>query len=1132
MAPLDRLGTAILLALAALLRLAGSQAGSHAGDVLHRIERVEVSADGASREWRADFEGFLHVWARAEGAPVRLRIEFEGRREALEAEGSRGGGLGGGGAAWIVAQVQPGMGLAIDLAAGGPGEDGTWAVELHGVSAPESEATREALEAVRAGLEEVERLRQAGQHAEARERVAIMIETLLAAPGAQTSEHVAQGAFQAGLAAHQLGDLAGAARAWGQAHAHRERVLPPDHPHLSGTRSNLALVLRDLGDLRRARELQEQVLAARARTLPPEHPELLDAQGNLAGTLQMLGELEAALALRRAVLEARSRALPQDHPQLLEAQEALGAALYEGGDREPGRALLERVHEALARLLPPDHPRLVRTRLNLAAMRGELGDREGARELEEQALAVLERLLPPEHPMRVGATANLAATRLALGDLAGARELQERVLAVRERLLPPDHPALLAAKLNLSSILRSAGDAQSALELLEQVHGVQRRTLPPEHPDRLRVQENLAMTLILMGREEEARDHLVEIHRARAERLPVGHPLLADSQQNLAALSRMRGDLESAAALTREFVAGSRARALELSAESNRLARLGLVLELRRLATALSWTASGEPDPGLEEELFALLEGLRLVSTRSAAASRAAARYPELAELRQRWAASRGELHDRALAPPPADVDPEAWRRELIELAGRRDRLEHELHAALAERGSSLALPTAPAVAARLAPGSALVSYLRHPVRADPRAGLLPDAAPPERWTAFVLEPVGRVRRLDLGAAEEIEAHVASWRAALGVSAAARAPGIGVEDPGASELLEHGRALRAALVDPVLELLDGLRVLHVVPDDVLYLLPFEALPDGEGVLGDRLALRIEPTLARWVDEALAPRGEPRLVALGGVDYWAEPGEDGAPERAGGAPIFEPPPVQAAPLKRGAAAAPFAALPASRREAESVAGTFLEVFGREPELLLDERADKARLLEALPGARFVHIATHGWFASESGAPSLLDAPQGAVTTDRSRETLAGFLPETLCGLALAGANRGPSPDGRVRGILTAEELGALDLSACELAVLSACETHVGLRRAGQGIQSLQTSLHAAGARSAITSLWKVDDAATRAFFEHFYAALWKEGLSRSDALWRAKTLLRDAGHPARDWAAWILTGDPD
>ena len=133
---------------------------------------------------------------------------------------------------------------------------------------------------------------------------------------------------------------------------------------------------------------------------------------------------------------------------------------------------------------------------------------------------------------------------------------------------------------------------------------------------------------------------------------------------------------------------------------------------------------------------------------------------------------------------------------------------------------------------------------------------------------------------------------------------------------------------------------------------------------------------------------------------------------------------------------------------------------------------------------------------------------------------------------LCGLALSGANRGRDSTGRVPGILTAEELAGVDLSNCNLAVLSACKTNVGIRSAGAGVQSLQTALHAAGVRSSITSLWRVDDAATRKLMTSFYRYLWRENLSPVDALWRAKLDLRQEGHPVRNWAGWVLSGEPD
>ena len=94
------------------------------------------------------------------------------------------------------------------------------------------------------------------------------------------------------------------------------------------------------------------------------------------------------------------------------------------------------------------------------------------------------------------------------------------------------------------------------------------------------------------------------------------------------------------------------------------------------------------------------------------------------------------------------------------------------------------------------------------------------------------------------------------------------------------------------------------------------------------------------------------------------------------------------------------------------------------------------------------------------------------------------------------------------------------------------MLSACETNVGIRRAGQGIQSLQTALHAAGARAAITSLWQVDDARTRELMARFYTHLWVDGLPVAEALWNAKAAQRAAGTPPRDWAGWVLSGSLD
>jgi CHAT domain-containing protein len=115
-------------------------------------------------------------------------------------------------------------------------------------------------------------------------------------------------------------------------------------------------------------------------------------------------------------------------------------------------------------------------------------------------------------------------------------------------------------------------------------------------------------------------------------------------------------------------------------------------------------------------------------------------------------------------------------------------------------------------------------------------------------------------------------------------------------------------------------------------------------------------------------------------------------------------------------------------------------------------------------------------------------------------------------------------------------MTAEEVAAIDLKGCELAVLSACETGLGATAGGEGVLGLQRAFHAAGCRTVVASLWRVDDAATRALMARFYANLWERKQPALEALRNAQlSVLDDPDLGARGnphlWAAWVLSGEP-
>ena len=90
---------------------------------------------------------------------------------------------------------------------------------------------------------------------------------------------------------------------------------------------------------------------------------------------------------------------------------------------------------------------------------------------------------------------------------------------------------------------------------------------------------------------------------------------------------------------------------------------------------------------------------------------------------------------------------------------------------------------------------------------------------------------------------------------------------------------------------------------------------------------------------------------------------------------------------------------------------------------------------------------------------------------------------------------------------------------------ELLVLSACQTAAGDERAALGLAGVALQ---AGARSAVATLWSVNDEAAARIIQRFYAEL-AAGASRAKALQRAQQSLIETTafrHPAY-WSPFLL-----
>ncbi|NEQ23845.1 MAG: CHAT domain-containing protein [Microcoleus sp. SIO2G3] len=174
----------------------------------------------------------------------------------------------------------------------------------------------------------------------------------------------------------------------------------------------------------------------------------------------------------------------------------------------------------------------------------------------------------------------------------------------------------------------------------------------------------------------------------------------------------------------------------------------------------------------------------------------------------------------------------------------------------------------------------------------------------------------------------------------------------------------------------------------------------------------------------------------------------------------------------------------------------IAAIETELPGSRP--LLNQEFTRDRLQEELRRTTFpiVHMATHGQFGTEPDSTFL-------VTGDRQKLTITDL-------------------DSILRQI-------PIDRTV-ELLSLTACQTAAGDDRSALGLAGVAVQ---AGVRSALASLWFIDDVATAQIATQFYANLRNPALSKAEALQAAQiALIQSGGQNARPayWAAFVLIGN--
>lgn len=1060
-----------------------------------RLDRSESLAPGEVLrvEHVTSRRGQFSVWAESGELDLVLRVERD-RGGVLEDDDT-----GGARNPWLrIPCDTPGERMVIEVRAKDPAAAGALALRVREL--PETAESDQQLRDAQACLNDADRLDREGRRIEALQALASQIESCCELALRQECSSLHMSLMQLGRRCIEWSDFASFSRASNARREAMRELYPSTSEAWSEVQTCVCQALRHSSDDPRVVPECEEALRLALISFPSGHPNIPIVRITVAQAHLSVRELERAAELYRQSLAEAEAIEGFDEVRLALFRSDFGALLRELGELPAALELQRAALATIERALPPDHDLSLGVLNNLAAVLNAMGENSRSLEVHERRCAALALRLPLDNIEHIHARGNRAVVRLALGDAARAASELEEVTASLERSDHADSEHADQLTVNLAEAWIAVGRAAEALERIDRQ--IERRAQAGRRDASMswRLTGTRAHALRSLGREREALEVAEESLRLAERAFPFENPDLAETRQRVAALRLTTGEragarelAEAAAQQTRAYFARCAALFTMHDAEQAQQHWSRLVSDG---VTLLDATSSADNAAANDQAVFELCESARAIGTGLLRAWRVRgqnepSQHESLRRDALRAAREVASLAGRSIAPEQLDAAIEVRRRA-----------EEALRLALANGSGSVSGrgSSASAWARTLAPDEALVTYWRLDQR---ELSAQPFAPRRPRLNAFVLRSDGSVRRRDLGELAPIAEACRAWNTAAREQR--------------EDLTACGARLSELLIDPLRPALAGASRWRVALDDALHSLAFDALPfDESALLGDRVRVVLVGSAESGALAPSTPDAPRKLVALGGVDYESSEDGEAEDERADeGAPSV----AVASARFAGVTRPTFAPLWETQDEIDGVAALFARAHGTgrtagaaTREVLSERDATRGNFLRALGGATHLHVATHGFFALERAQPAA-----GA-------QVLAQRSPLTLCGLALAGAN---DPDSR-DGLLTADELALLDLRACELVVLSACDTNVGVASSGQGVASFQKALHAAGARHVVTSLWKVDDAAARELMLAFYEGLWSEGLDVERALWRAKSRLRERRAPVRDWAGWVLS----
>ncbi len=820
------------------------------------------------------------------------------------------------------------------------------------------------------------------------------------------------------------------------------------------------------------------------------HPQTARCLTGLAGVYYSMGDYVKAEPMYRQAVKVHQKMFGKKSSTVAIDLTNLGLLFTAQGKFDAAADLYLRAIGIFEASLGADHKFVGNCHSFLALIYTHKGDFEAAESSLTKALMIATKRFGSDHS-EVGVVMNsLADLYLARLDYQQADSLYGRALLILEKAVGAQHPFVVGSLDGLAVCFSAQGQYQEALQFFERAIQIEEKVYGSDHPE-------LARTTELLSRH-------YRLQKDRAKSLEAAECAVGIRRRNLAVGAMVMSERD---ALTyAQYMRNSANLYLSGFFDAD-------VRDDRNLykTADIIFSAKGE----ISDEIF---------KRRRSLVSEADSATTALAES---YRLTKHQLSQLFIAGT-SDKSPETFSRKLDSLRELANRLEAELARSSASfrKEQDYQDIRAERISKLLPENSVLIEYMSYDYHLAAHDSVL------SRYLVVVVDSQGVRDIIDLGAGADIDRLVHQYRRhLLDIALSGRLPSIVHQ----IEYEKISKALYDKVWEPVEDLVSGKAMVLISPDGGLNIVSFAGLRDREGrYLIEKYPIHYLTSgrdLIRLKDKPPASSG---LLALGDPDY-------NAPAASRLSLPNEKPPVPAREVDSSTMRSTRAGwgrlddinvvpLPATRYEVEKIAESWRKSSEEPIHVCYGAHASEEVLKAEATGKRVIHLATHGYFLQDAYSEAL---PQPGFVADQE---FFGENPLLLSGLFLAGANlhgQGVDSPGAEDGILTAEEVTAMNLEGTELVVLSACETGLGKVTEGEGVYGLRRAFQMAGARTVVSALWSISDEATAEMMSHLYEKR-DESFPETIRRIQLKTInkLRAQGkvdHPF-SWGAFIAVGD--